>query len=112
MNGPQHDAWMTAIVNASSDAIISFTPNGTVLTWSCGAEAIFGTMLMKGSVDHCPFSPRLNSKRYTNTCFWPSSADRDEGTGSADRTLYSFAAYFLATIPLASRECNKTKMAQ
>jgi two-component system CheB/CheR fusion protein len=42
MNGPQHDAWMTAIVNASSDAIISFTPNGTVLSWSCGAEAIFG----------------------------------------------------------------------
>ncbi len=42
MYPPQRDAMMAAIVEASNDAIISFTCDGKVLSWNRGAEAMFG----------------------------------------------------------------------
>ena len=34
--------WLSAVVNASTDAIISFSVDGTVLSWNGGAERILG----------------------------------------------------------------------
>ncbi|HEY1226607.1 MAG TPA: PAS domain S-box protein, partial [Ramlibacter sp.] len=34
--------WLSAVVNASTDAIISFSLDGTILSWSGGAERVFG----------------------------------------------------------------------
>jgi PAS domain S-box-containing protein len=42
MREQPNDTWMTAIVNASSDAIISFSLDGSILSWNPGATAMFG----------------------------------------------------------------------
>jgi two-component system, chemotaxis family, CheB/CheR fusion protein len=34
--------WLSAVVTASSDAIISFSLDGTILSWNAGAERIYG----------------------------------------------------------------------
>ena len=34
--------WLSAVVSASGDAIVSFATDGTVLSWNGGAEAMFG----------------------------------------------------------------------
>jgi protein-histidine pros-kinase len=36
------NAWLEAIVAASSDAIVSYTVDGTILTWNPAAERMFG----------------------------------------------------------------------
>src|SRR4029453_3137288 len=36
------NAWLAGIVAASSDAIISYTVDGTILTWNPAAERMFG----------------------------------------------------------------------
>ncbi len=41
-NAEQTQALLAAIVESSEDAIISYTPTGTVLTWNRGAESIMG----------------------------------------------------------------------
>lgn len=41
---PDHEirAWLSAIVESTSDAIIGSRPDGTIFSWNAGAEALYG----------------------------------------------------------------------
>lgn len=46
-NSARHQAdaktrWLSRMVESSNEAIVSFSPDGTIVSWNCGAERIFG----------------------------------------------------------------------